>query len=43
MTNISGTEITGVADPMNMFIAVGIIFAIGIIALIGWAIYQAFT
>ena len=43
MTNISGTEITGVADPVNMFIVVGIIFAIGIIAVIGWTIFQMFN
>ena len=42
-TNISGNEITGMADPTTMFIAVGIILAIGVVALIGWSIYQLFT
>ena len=43
MTNISGTEVTGIADPLNMFIVVGIIFGIGIIAVIGWSIFQFFN
>lgn len=42
-TQISGNELTGMSDPATMFVAVGIILAIGVVALIAWGIYQMFN
>lgn len=42
-TEIAGNELTGLSDPATMFVAVGIILAIGVVALITWAIYQMFN
>jgi len=39
--NISGNEITGLADPTTMFIVFGVIISIGVIAGIAWTIYMS--
>jgi hypothetical protein len=39
--NISGNEVTGLADPQTMFIIFGLILCIGVIVGIGYSIYAA--
>ena len=39
--NISGNEVTGLADPSVMFIIFGLILCIGVLVAIGFAIYNS--
>lgn len=43
MVNYSEVEATGLANPQNMFMIVGIIIRIGIIVFIAWSVYQWLT
>jgi hypothetical protein len=43
MVNYSEVEATGLANPQNMFMLVGVIIGIGIVVLIAWSIYQWLT
>lgn len=40
--NVSGQEVAvGIADPLNMFIIMGVILGVGIIAAIAYSIYTS--
>ena len=42
--NVSGEVVaTGIRDPTNMFLIIGLIICIGLIIGIGYSIYQMFT